>query len=103
MMPRIAKGFKVACPLYPLRIIKEANDFAPNLTNRFILDTSNSLKIIAGGEIVNEILNESSPIPLSPLGTILSGMKNTDSLLNDKEKINDIKNIFISNDTNGNK
>ena len=85
-----------------LGTIKQLNNIAPNMTNKYILDTGNYLKIIAGIEVTNDIFNESAPIPSNTIGTILSGIKNIKDLLKDENKMNDIKNIldFNENDQN---
>ena len=59
-----------------LGTIDQINKVAPNLTNKYILDPYNSLKIIGGIEITNDVLNESSPIPGTVKGTIGSTMYN---------------------------
>ncbi len=91
--------------IYTKNIINQSTPKLENAyygTKVFLYTPENIIKGMMGVEIANDVFNDGSPIPLTPIGTILSGIKNTDSLLNDKEKIKDIKNIFISNDINGN-
>jgi len=59
-----------------LGAINQVNNVAPTLTNRYILDTGNSLKIIGGIEVTNDIFNESLPIPSTVKGTIGSALYN---------------------------
>ena len=66
-----------------LGIIQGSNSVVPNITNKYILDPTNSLKIIGFGEVVNDIFNESSPIPSTVKGTIGSLLNN---ISNENEK-----------------
>ena len=66
-----------------LGMIQGANSVVPNITNKYILDPTNSLKIIGFGEVVNDIFNESSPIPSTVKGTIGSLLNN---ISNENEK-----------------
>ncbi|QOG12847.1 filamentous hemagglutinin N-terminal domain-containing protein [Arcobacter sp. FWKO B] len=69
-----------------LGIISQGNKVAPNLTNKYILDPYNSLKIIGGIEVINDIFNESNPIPSTVKGAIGSLIKNID------DKIKEVNN-----------
>ncbi|MDD2581707.1 MAG: hypothetical protein PHR66_06920 [Desulfuromonadaceae bacterium] len=51
-----------------LGMIQGINNIAPNITNKYILDPTNSLKIIGGIDVANDIFNESSPFPSSIKG-----------------------------------
>ncbi len=64
-----------------LGVIKKANNIAPNFTNKYILDSKNSLKIIGGVEVANDIFNDSTPIPSSVKGTIGSTIYNIEKEL----------------------
>jgi len=66
-----------------LEMIQGVNSVIPNITNKYILDPTNSLKIIGFGEVVNDIFNESSPIPSTVKGTVGSLLNN---ISNEDEK-----------------
>ncbi|MFY9073824.1 hypothetical protein OZZ08_02600 [Malaciobacter mytili] len=55
-----------------LGVINKANNIAPNLTNKYILDSKNSLKIIGGVEVLDSYYGGSSPNV--NLGTFLNGI-----------------------------
>jgi hypothetical protein len=66
-----------------LGMIQGANSVVPNITNKYILDPTNSLKIIGFGEVVNDIFNESSLFPSTVKGTVGSLLNN---ISNEDEK-----------------
>ncbi|QOG12851.1 hypothetical protein [Arcobacter sp. FWKO B] len=64
-----------------LGIISQGNNVAPSLTNKYILDPYNSLKIIGGIEIANDVLNESMPAT-TRTGIFYNMYNNYNDLLN---------------------
>lgn len=74
-----------------LGTINQINNISPTIGN-VLLDTRIVLPVIGTGEVINDYYNDSSPIPSTLFGTIFSGKKNLQDLINDENKMNDIKN-----------
>lgn len=85
-----------------LGTINQLNNVAPNLTSRYILDTGNSLKIIGGIGIINDVFNPAEPIPSSgDIGIGLSYIKNTyDSITDDFQSTDELIKRLLQRGTN---
>lgn len=85
-----------------LRTTNQFNNLAPNLTNTYIINPNNSLKIIGGIGIINDVFNPAEPIPSSgEIGIGLSYIKNTyDSITDDFQSTDELIKRLLQRDTN---
>jgi hypothetical protein len=85
-----------------LGTINQLNNVVPNLTSRYILDTGNSLKIIGGIGIINDVFNPAEAIPSSgEIGIGLSYIKNTyDSITDDFQSTDELIKRLLQRGTN---
>jgi len=61
-----------------LGVHKVVNEVSPTIGNK-ALDTKIVLPVIGTGEVINDIFNDSAPIPSTPIGAIGSAIKNINS------------------------